>query len=138
MPSAPTTVAESLQRRLIEAIEEQDQPGFDLLLRVGIAQLGPDLALSICAELPGLVRPICVPTAMQFLHRETWIEASRQLVLAAATQLVGVGLVPGSDVSFSSEADGRPVLHLSRSVYEQISLARPGCLHLVEGYIRLD
>jgi hypothetical protein len=134
MPSA-ATAAESIQLALLQAIDDHDRIGFNLLEQLAVAQLGPEATLEILCSLPTAVPTDQVRTALQFLHGGHWIDRARDVIHAAAAQLVHAGAHLGEDISFDALFTGEPRLLITTSLHQAITAENPGAFNLINSFL---
>ena len=132
--AAPTTLSQSLQQRLLQAIDENDLAGGQLIIEITAAQLGINETQALLSALPASVPSTQVPLCLALLHGEQWQQVARAIVLAAAHQLAEAGAIPGQDFSYAPQ-NNIPVLLMDERIYNSINTSDPDSLHLVRSFL---
>ena len=136
--SGPISAVDSIQHELVVAIERSDREGLQLLIELALIRFGVDWTSQLVTELPSLVAPDRVPTALQFLHGSDWQRVARAICISASHDLVQIGVTLGVDVSLGITDDGTPILYMKRQVHDAIIQIAPHSLHLIGSFLQLQ
>jgi hypothetical protein len=122
----------------LESAEAGDGAGLALFSELSVAQCGRRWAGVVLHELPTICKPAAVPIVLQVLHQSNWINVAREVVIQAVAQLSKFDFTLGKDISFSSDRDGVPVLHMTPAAHFSLVTFAPHSLQLISAFLRVE
>jgi hypothetical protein len=135
----PATASDYIAIALLTAAESGDDDGLALLCQISVNNFGTKWTGRVLQELPLICNPPAVPIVLQTLHQHGWVSVAREIVLQAISELTKSGVAtPGKDISFSSDFDGVPTLHMALPAYREATQIKGHSMQLLTAFLRVE